>query len=82
MLDNAAAVIGIELLAAAQGIDFHRPFRSSVALEVVHAAIRAEVPYYEVDRYFSPDIQHAQSWVRTGRLAADVARGLPSRAAA
>lgn len=82
MLDNGAAVIGIELLAAAQGIDFHRPFRSSVALEVVHAAIRAEVPYYEVDRYFSPDIQQAQSWVRTGRLAADVARGLPSRAAA
>jgi len=82
MLDNAAAVVGVELLAAAQGIDFHRPYRSSVPLEAAHAAIRAEVPFYEVDRYFSPDIVCAQSWVRTGRMAADLARKLPSRAAA
>ena len=82
MLDNGAAVIGVELLAAAQGIDFHRPFRSSAALETAHAAIRAEVPFYEVDRYFSPDILRAQSWVRAGHLAADLARALPSRAAA
>ncbi|MGO9934516.1 MAG: histidine ammonia-lyase, partial [Steroidobacteraceae bacterium] len=40
MVDNAAAAVGIELLAAAQGIDFHRPSRSSPALEQVHAAIR------------------------------------------
>jgi histidine ammonia-lyase len=82
MLDNGAAVIGVELLAAAQGIDFHRPFRSSAALEAAHTAIRAEVPFYEVDRYFSPDILRAQSWVRAGQLAVDVARALPSRAAA
>jgi histidine ammonia-lyase len=78
MLDNAAAVVGVELLAAAQGIDFHRPFRSSPPLETAHAAIRAEVPYYEVDRYFSPDIQRAQGWVRSGRLVAGIARALPS----
>jgi len=82
MLDNGAAVIGVELLAAAQGIDFHRPFRSSAKLETAHAAIRAEVPFYEVDRYFSPDILRAQSWVRAGHLSADIARALPSRAAA
>jgi len=82
MLDNGAAVIGVELLAAAQGIDFHRPFRSSAALEAAHTAIRAEVPFYEVDRYFSPDILRARSWVRAGQLAVDVARALPSRAAA
>ena len=68
MTDNAAAVIGIELLAAAQGVDFHRPSRSSAVLEEVHAAIRAEVPHYAADRYFSPDIQAAQRWVRSGRF--------------
>jgi histidine ammonia-lyase len=78
MLDNAAAVIGIELLAAAQGIDFHRPARSSAPLEAAHAAIRAEVPFYAVDRYFSPDIGLAQKWVQSGRLAHQVARVLPS----
>ena len=78
MVDNAAAVIGIELLAAAQGIDFHRPAQSSVSLEKVHAAIRGEVPFYAADRYFAPDIQAAQRWVKTGRFSSLVQRILPS----
>jgi histidine ammonia-lyase len=82
MVDNAAAVVGIELLAAAQGIDFHRPSRSSISLEQVHAGIRSDVPYYAVDRLFAPDIAAAQSWVKSGRFAALVGRVLPSRAAA
>jgi histidine ammonia-lyase len=80
MVDNAAAVIGIELLAAAQGIDFHRPAQSSASLEQVHAGIRADVPYYAVDRYFAPDIQAAQSWVKSGRFSPLVKRILPSGA--
>jgi histidine ammonia-lyase len=70
MNDNAAAVIGIELLAAAQGVDFHRPARSSPALESVHQTIRAEIPHYASDRYMAPDIERARSWVRSGRFAA------------
>ncbi len=68
MLDNAAAVIGVELLAAAQGIDFHRPARSSEPLEEMHAELRARVPFYSADRYLSADMQTAQSWVRSGRF--------------
>src|ERR1700721_727467 len=52
MTHNAAAVIGIELIAAAQGVDFHRPARSSPVLEGVHEAIRAEISHYAADRYF------------------------------
>jgi histidine ammonia-lyase len=80
MVDNAAAVVGIELLAAAQGIDFHRPARSSAPLEEVHAAIRKDVPFYAADRYFAPDIEAATSWVLSARFAPRVARLLPSRA--
>jgi len=80
MVDNAAAVIGIELLAAAQGLDFHRPAKSSASLEEVHAAIRADVPYYAVDRYFAPDIAAAAGWVKSGRFSPLVKRILPSRA--
>ncbi len=79
MVDNATGVIGIELLAAAQGIDFHRPTRSSPALERVHAGIRGEVPFYAADRYFSPDIEVASSWVKSGRYAPLLAKLLPSR---
>ena len=79
MVDNAAAIVGIELLAAAQGIDFHRPARSSTALERVHADIRSEVAHYGADRYFAPDIEAAKHWVKSGRFAPLVQRLLPSR---
>jgi len=79
MVDNAAGVVGIELLAAAQGIDFHRPARSSAALEEVHAAVRAGVPFYAADRYFAPDIEVAQNLVKSGCFSRFVNRLLPSR---
>jgi histidine ammonia-lyase len=79
MVDNAAAVVGIELLAAAQGIDFHRPSQSSRRLEQVHADIRRDVPFYAADRYFAPDIDAARSWVKSARFTALVKRILPSR---
>ena len=44
---------GIELLAAAQGVDFYAPLRSS---EAVRAQLRAEVPVLREDRYVHPDI--------------------------
>ena len=79
MVENAAAILGIELLAAAQGIDFHRPARSSAALEQVHASIRSDVPFYAVDRYFAPDIEAAKRWVKSGRFTPWVKQLLPSR---
>lgn len=54
---NVETVIAIELLAAAQGIEFHRPLRTSEPLEILHAKIRELVPAYNEDRYFAPDIQ-------------------------
>ena len=79
MVDNTAAVIGIEILGACQGIDFHRPARSSASLEQVHATVRAEVPFYAADRYFAPDIKSAQHWVLAGTFSGLVSRILPSQ---
>jgi histidine ammonia-lyase len=67
---NAAGVVGIELLAAAQGIDFHRPLRTSPRLEAAVALIRAAVPFYERDRYMADDLAWAQQAVLGGALAA------------
>jgi histidine ammonia-lyase len=69
MAENTAAIIGLELLAAAQGCDFHAPLRSSVVLEDVRAMVRAEVPHLEEDRELAPDIAKAIALVRSGRLA-------------
>jgi histidine ammonia-lyase len=82
MVENAAAVVGIELLAAAQGIDFHRPARSSAGLEQAHADVRALVPFYAADRYFAPDIEAAKGLVRSGSFAVYVDGLLPSRSIA
>ncbi|MBX3596079.1 MAG: histidine ammonia-lyase [Rhizobiaceae bacterium] len=68
MVENAAGVVGIELLAAAQGCDFHAPLASSRALEAVRALVRAEVPHLEDDRHFHPDMAKAIAMVRDGRL--------------
>jgi len=66
MADNTAAIVAIELLAAAQGIDFRRPLRSSAALEGAHAAIRAVAPHLDGDRYLALDIEAVTPLVRSG----------------
>jgi histidine ammonia-lyase len=68
MAANAAAVIGVELLAAAQGCDFHAPLRSSPALEAVRAALRAWVPALDHDRHMQPDMDAAIDLVRCGAV--------------
>ncbi|HET6524866.1 histidine ammonia-lyase [Sphingopyxis sp.] len=77
MADNASAVIGIELLAACQGIDFHAPLKSSDALEAAHKHLRAAVPTLEDDRHFHPDMEAATALIRSGGLAAAVPATLP-----
>ncbi|MDJ1159076.1 histidine ammonia-lyase [Chelatococcus sp. SYSU_G07232] len=69
MAGNAANVIGIELLAAAQGCDFHAPLRSSARLERVRALLRGRVPQLDDDRHFAPDMEKATALVTSGALA-------------
>ncbi|MBW8881011.1 MAG: histidine ammonia-lyase, partial [Asticcacaulis sp.] len=64
MVENATAVVGIELLAAAQGCDFHRPLGSSAVLENVRETLRARVPMLDHDRHFHPDMQAAIALIR------------------
>lgn len=70
MIDNATAVVGIELLAAAQGCDFHQPLASSAPLEAVRGLVRAEVPHLDDDRHFHPDMEKAIAMVRSGAAVA------------
>jgi histidine ammonia-lyase len=77
MAENVGAVIGIELLAAAQGCDFHRPLASSGALERVRARLRAQVPHLEEDRHFHPDMEMANALVRSGAVVEAAGLALP-----
>jgi len=77
MVENAVAVVAIELLAAAQGCEFHAPLVSSVPLEAVRATLRARVPSLGEDRYFHPDIEAAIGLVRSGAITAASGLSLP-----
>ncbi len=68
MAENAVAVVGIELLAAAQGCDFHQPLASSAPLEAVREVLRRQVPHLDEDRHFHPDMEKANILVRSGAL--------------
>jgi histidine ammonia-lyase len=72
MAENCRFVIGIELLAAAQGCDFHQPLASSAVLEAVRGLVRRHVPHLEDDRHFQPDIEKAADLVGRGAIAAAV----------
>jgi histidine ammonia-lyase len=68
MAANCRAIIGIELLAAAQGCDFHHPLRSSPMLERVRELVRLHVPHLDDDRHFQPDLARATDLVGRGAL--------------
>jgi histidine ammonia-lyase len=77
MADNLAGVLGIELLAAAQGCDFHAPLQSSDALEAVRVCLRSDVPTLNDDRHFHPDIEAAIALVRSGAVIRATSLNLP-----
>ncbi len=78
MIDNARAVIAIELIAAAQGCDFHRPLASSPWLEAARASLRAKVDPLGEDRLLHPDIAAATALVAAGAvLPPETALALP-----
>ncbi len=70
MAGNLGAILAIELLAAAQGVDFHAPLASSAPLEAVRRLVRAAVPRLEDDRYIHPDIAAAIALVQAGEVVA------------
>jgi histidine ammonia-lyase len=78
MLDNVADIVAIELLAAAQGIDFHHPQKSSPAIEEVMAAIRELSPTFTEDRSLSADIRRVAVTIDEGEYCRYAASVLPS----
>jgi histidine ammonia-lyase len=68
---NAAGVIAVELMAAAEGIDYHAPLRTSARLQDVHAVVRAHSPHFTADRYWADEISALQAAVLAGEIGAE-----------
>jgi histidine ammonia-lyase len=76
--DNVRGVAAIELIAAAQGIEFRRPLRSSPAIEEAHALIRTRVPRLDRDRSLAADIATMKAMIAEGAFIRFVPGLLPS----
>ncbi|KQN56912.1 MULTISPECIES: histidine ammonia-lyase [unclassified Erwinia] len=79
MCFNTAAVVGIEAMAAAQGIEFQRPLQSSPLLEQALATIRQQVAFVERDRLMAPDLEHMRQWATRDGWPDCLAALLPTR---
>lgn len=68
MLDALCHVISIELLAAAQGIDFHAPLQTGTEARKAHELVRSVSPVVEKDRVLAPDIEAVGKVVMRGEF--------------
>ncbi len=71
---NAAGVVAIELIAAAQGVDYHAPLKTSEKLQHLHAKVRALSPHLQTDRYWADEMAALQAAV----LGGEIGDGMPS----
>lgn len=65
VVDNLERILAIELLTAAQGLEFRRPYKTSPVLESMVSCFRQKVPFQDDDHFLAPDIQGAVSFLKT-----------------
>ena len=81
MIENLNCILGVELLCAAQGIDFRRPLKTSNTLQRVVARVREDVATMGEDRYLAPDLARATLMVANGDILDAAGIDMPDLAA-
>ncbi|HYI43793.1 MAG TPA: histidine ammonia-lyase [Sphingomicrobium sp.] len=69
---NCAGVIAVELMAAAEGVDYHAPLKTSAKLQPVHSRVRALSPHFTADRYWADEMSALQAAVLAGGIAPEL----------
>ncbi|MFI5136556.1 MAG: histidine ammonia-lyase [Sphingobacteriales bacterium] len=70
VIDNLEYIQAIELLYAAQAMDFRRPLKSTPVIEACHALVREHVPFIDHDRIFADDINQLHQLITKGTFLA------------
>ena len=81
MIENLDRILGIELLCAAQGIEFRAPLVTSAPLRKAIETLRECVPALGDDRYLAPDLDQAYSLIRSDTVLQAVDVGMPELSA-
>ncbi|HET9459689.1 MAG TPA: histidine ammonia-lyase [Sphingomicrobium sp.] len=74
---NAAGIVAVELIAAARGVDFHAPLKTSAKLQQVHAKVRKLSPRFTADHYWADEMVAVQAAVLAGEFGATEFLSLP-----
>jgi histidine ammonia-lyase len=69
---NVAGVVAVELIAAAQGVDFHAPLKTSARLQAVHARARKASPHFTEDHYWAEELEGVRLAVLDGEIGLDL----------
>lgn len=72
----AEQVVAIELIAAVQAVEFHRPLRAGRGVEAAASVLRESVPRVEEDRPLAADVRRAVELVRNGAMSRVVAESM------
>ncbi|MCD2422770.1 histidine ammonia-lyase [Niabella pedocola] len=70
VIGNVEKIQAIELLCAAQALDFHAPLKPTRIVEQLHLQVRSVIPHLETDQVFTPWLEQAQALVQSGTLIA------------
>ena len=68
IVKNAESIVAMELLAAAQALDFLAPLKAAGAVQAAHDLIRQQIPFAKEDRVFSKDIEGVREMIRADLL--------------
>lgn len=74
VVKNLERILALEMMCAAQGLDFRRPLRSSRWIEAVHEVIRSHIDHRSKDDLFDGDIKTAVSMIKEGTLIKGIAK--------
>ncbi|MGX9962632.1 histidine ammonia-lyase [Roseomonas sp. F4] len=69
MAENLSSILSIELLCAAQGLEFHRPLTTSAPLQAAQALVRGVAAPWDADRFMAPDMEAVRLLVQGGAFA-------------
>ncbi len=68
IFENTLWVLAIEVVSAAQALDFHKPLRPGAGVEAVYKLVREAVPHLSTDRYLRPEVAKVREMIRRGDL--------------
>jgi histidine ammonia-lyase len=79
VVENVENVLAIEMMAAVQGLEFHRPLKTTEPLENVYQLVREVVKPLDEDRYMKPDLEHCVKMLQTCQVWNAVQKFIPEK---